>query len=313
MKVLVTNKVHPLLITGLENLGYHVDYELETTNESIRNVIHGYAGVIINSKIKADKAFLNKGKKLKFIGRLGSGLEIIDIQYAAQLGIDVFNSPEGNCDAVAEHAIGMLLSLVNNLHVANEEVKAFQWHREKNRGIELGGKTIGIVGFGHTGQALAKKLQGWGMKILVHDIYKSYLPEGFSFVEQVGIKKIQEKADIISFHLPLSSETQDFCNFNFIEGCENQIIIVNTSRGSVVDTQAIATAIQNGKILGACLDVFENEKCATYTEEEHEMYRALFESPQVVVSPHIAGWTQESLEKIAQVLLKKIEKGTRYY
>lgn len=306
MKVLITNKVHDKLISGLQDAGYAVDYNTDINNITIRDVISGYDGIIINSKIKADKDLIDKGSRLKFIGRLGSGLEIIDVQYAAIKGIEVLNSPEGNRNAVAEHAIGMLLSLANNLVRADQEVKAMKWNREQNRGFEISGKTIGIIGFGNTGQALARKLRCWDMTIIAFDKYINALPEEFSYVCKKDIDYIQKKCDIISFHLPLTAETKYFFNKKFIQGCEKQIVIVNTSRGQVVELSALLLGLESGKIRGACLDVFENEKPSTFSSQEKEIYKRLYEFSQVITSPHIAGWTSESLEKIATILLHKI-------
>lgn len=313
MKVLITNKVHEVLINGLKRLDYDVDYKTNTTNESIRNIINQYDGIIINSNITADRALIDKGKKLKFIGRLGSGLEIIDVAYAAQHGIDVFNSPGGNCNAVAEQALGMLLCFSNNIIRANHEVKQFIWRREANRGFEISGKSIGIVGFGHTGRAFAQKLHGWDVDIFVYDKYLATIPERYSWVIQKDIEYIQKNCDIISFHLPLSVETKHFFNYTFLEGCEKEVIIVNTSRGQVIDTHSLLLGLREGKIKGACLDVFENEKPDTHTHEEKEAYRAIYNFPQVITSPHIAGWTDESLIKIASIVLDKIKHATAYY
>lgn len=306
MRVLITNKVHPILITGLEEAGYTVDYDLNVDNVSIRTCIQNFSGIIINSKIKADRDLIDRGHKLRFIGRLGSGLEIIDLPYAAESNVMVFNSPEGNRNAVAEHAIGMLLSLSNHLISANEQVKAFEWNREQHRGTELSGKTIGIIGFGNTGQALARKLRTWDMEILANDKYLEQFPDEFLSIGRVEVKEIQKKCDIISFHLPLTPETKHFCNLEFIQGCKRPPIIVNTSRGNVIRTEDLVSGLKSGSVRAACLDVFENEKPNTYCDYEKDLYHELFSFDQVICSPHVAGWTHESLEKIAQVLLEKI-------
>lgn len=306
MRVLITNKVHPVIIKGLQEAGFIVDYDLDVNNDSIRNVIQEYTGIIINSKIKADRDLMDRGRKLQFIGRLGSGLEIIDLVYAAECNITVLNSPEGNRNAVAEHAIGMLLALSNCLISGNQEVKNFTWNRESHRGFELSGKTIGIIGFGNTGQALARKLKCWDMSILANDKYLDKYPEEFQYVCRSEVNEIQENCDIISFHLPLTAETKNYCNLAFIEGCKTPPIIVNTSRGQVISTQELISCLRRGKVKAACLDVFENEHTNTHTDQERSMYTDLFAFNQVITSPHVAGWTHESLEKIAQVLLDKI-------
>ncbi len=345
-KVLITDDVHVLLIDGLESMGFTCFYQPAISNEKTHEIIGEYEGLIINSKINVDKALLDKGKKLLFIGRVGSGMEMVDKVYAAE-GIAVLSSPEGNRNAVAEHALGMLLALVNNLNRSNTEVKNFIWQREKNRGFELMGKTIGIVGFGHTGRAFTRKLMGMGMSVLTYDQYlKAGYTEGgknngqwtnifemhgqewtdenwnMSTLQEVDFQTIMDKADIVSFHLPLTAETQYMANANFFNNCKKNIILLNTSRGKVVNTVDLIEALECGKVRGACLDVFENEKTTTYTvrrdsfvhrtpfggEGESEMYKKLFSFDNVIVSPHVAGWTYESKERLASVLLKKIEK-----
>jgi D-3-phosphoglycerate dehydrogenase / 2-oxoglutarate reductase len=332
-KVLITDDVHPLLINGLERLGFTCIYEPNISNETAHAIIADYVGLIINSKIFVDKALLDKGKKLIFVGRVGSGMEIVDKVYAAEKGVAVLSSPEGNRNAVAEHALGMLLALANNLNRSNTEVKNFIWQREKNRGFELMGKTIGIVGFGNTGKAFSRKLMGLGMRILTYDILMDSeqltMDNGqwtvdsgqwtmdnvdltdenwnVSTLEAVDFQTIKNEADIISFHLPLTAETKYMANADFFKNCKKNIILLNTSRGTVVNTVDLIAALESGKVRGACLDVFENEKTASYTEGDKKMYKKLFSFDNVIVSPHVAGWTHESKERLASVLLKKIE------
>jgi D-3-phosphoglycerate dehydrogenase / 2-oxoglutarate reductase len=330
-KVLVTDDVHPLLMAGLERLGFTCFYEPNITNEEAHIAISDYEGLIINSKIFVDKAMLDAGTRLRFVGRVGSGMEIVDKVYAAEKGVAVLSSPEGNRNAVAEHALGMLLALANNMMRSNSEVKNFTWHREKNRGFELMGKTIGIVGFGHTGSAFANKLISLGLRILTYD---KYLPKGysqmwsntdgghlnmknadltdenwnFSTIEEVGFSEIVRECDIISFHLPLTDEVQYMADTDFFNNCKKNIILINTSRGKVVKTIDLIAALRSGKVHGACLDVFENEKTGTFTEGERELYSDLYGFDNVIVTPHVAGWTHESKERLASVLLKRIEK-----
>ena len=329
-KVLVTDDVHPLLMEGLERLGFKCFYQPNITNEEAHEVIDDYDGLIINSKIFVDKEMLDAGTKLQFVGRVGSGMEIVDKVYAAEKGVAVLSSPEGNRNAVAEHALGMLLALANNMVRSNKEVKNFTWHREKNRGFELMGKTIGIVGFGHTGSAFASKLLGLGMRILTYDKYltKGYTEGlvysaashfnmkgsdltnenwGFSTIEEVDFQRIMNESDIISFHLPLTDEVKYMANERFFNTCQKNIILINTSRGKVVKTVDLIAALKSGKVKGACLDVFENEKTGTFTEGEREMYATLYDFENVIVTPHVAGWTHESKERLASVLLKRIE------
>ncbi len=336
-KVLITDDVHPTLITGLTQLGYDCEYNPKIEDKEVRLIVQNYVGLIINSKIFVNKDMIDRAPNLKFVGRLGSGLEIIDLVYAAEKGLKIINSPEGNRNAVAEHAVGMLLAMANNLVRANNEVKNFDWQREKNRGFELREKTIGIVGFGHTGSSFAAKLLGLGMRVLIYD---KYLPEGYtkhfirrdylirhpaskksdtfegqslatfnfeiSEIEETDLETLQREADIISFHLPLTNETKHLCNAEFIGKCKKNIYILNTSRGNVVNTYDLITGLQTKKVRGACLDVFENEKPNTYSEQEKEMYRLLFSFDNVIVSPHVAGWTRESKERLSAVLLEKI-------
>ncbi|MEL6989675.1 MAG: NAD(P)-dependent oxidoreductase, partial [Bacteroidota bacterium] len=265
-----------------------------------------YIGIIINTKIKTDKSLMDKATKLEFVGRLGSGLDIIDLPYAKEKGIQIVNSPEGNCNAVAEHAIGMLLALQNNMTHGDREVRAFNWNREKNRGNEITGKTIGIIGFGHTGSALAKRLRGFDMRILAYDKYKVDYASPLDYAMESNLKQIQAESDYISFHLPLTEETHHMANASFFEDCQNCPVIINTSRGKVVDTRALLSAIKENKIAGACLDVFENEKVSTFTPEEKELYNSLYQLENVILTPHVAGWTHESKRKIAETLLEKL-------
>jgi D-3-phosphoglycerate dehydrogenase / 2-oxoglutarate reductase len=306
-KILITDKVHPLLIDGLKEMGYAVNYDTSVDMSTLPSIIHEYQGAVINSKIVMSKEVIDLAPNLKFIGRLGSGMEIIDVPYAKSKGIAPINSPEGNRNAVAEHAIGMILAFYNHLFRANAEVKNLTWHREENRGLEMKNRTVGIIGFGHTGSTLAKKLQTWEMTILAHDKYVEDFGEASNYVQKASIAQIQQEADIISFHLPLNKETKHFASGTFFEDCKKNPLIVNTSRGNVIETNTLIKALESKSILGACLDVFENEKASSYTEVEVEMYRKLYSFSNVLVSPHIAGWTAESLERIASVLLDKIK------
>ncbi len=305
-KVLITDKVHPLIIEGLEKLNYTIDYDTTIDMKVLPQIINQYHGMIINSKILMHKEMIDLAINLKFIGRLGSGMEIIDKDYALSKGIIPINSPEGNRNAVAEHAVGMMLAFANNLYKSNKEVKQFDWRREENRGFELEGKSIGIIGLGHTGEKLARKLEKWNMNIMTYDKYRQDYPNDLDFVNHVDVSTIQKEAEIISFHLPLTMETKHLCNRHFLENLKKRPLIVNTSRGNVINTQDLITGLQENIIRGACLDVFENEKVETYTQSEKDLYTQLFDFENVIVSPHIAGWTVESLAGIAQVLMDKI-------
>jgi len=306
-RALVTDYVHPQLIADLQERGYEVDYNRTITLAGVAKVIHLYHGIIVNSKIKMMPTMIDKATQLQWIGRLGSGLEIIDVDYATKKGIKVMNTPEGNRNAVAEHAVGMLLNLANNLSKGDREVRKLDWRREENRGWELKGKTVGIIGLGHTGSKLAKKLSSWELTILSYDKYKEDTADELPFVERVRLADILEHADIISLHLPLTHETTHMVDKSFLEKCKKGAIIVNTSRGAVVDTSALVQALESGHLGGACLDVFENEKPNTYSKAESNTYKRLYACEHVIVSPHVAGWTSESLARIAKVMIRKLD------
>lgn len=307
-KVLVTDGVHPSLIEGFEADGFLCDYHPAISLEEVREIIEPYEGLIVNSKILVDQFLLDKATNLRFVGRLGSGMEIIDQEYAAKKGVAVLNAPEGNCNAVAEQALGMLLTLANNLLRADREVRGKVWQREQNRGFEIMGKTIGIIGFGHTGSAFAIKLSGMGVEILAYDKYKANYTADYPFVVETEMQTIFEKADIISFHLPLTAETKHLADEVFINNCKKGVIFINTSRGQVIKTADLITGLSSGIVGGACLDVFENEKPQTYSEEEKRLFDRLFSFENTVFSPHIAGWTIESKRRLADILLNKIRK-----
>jgi D-3-phosphoglycerate dehydrogenase / 2-oxoglutarate reductase len=307
-RVLITDDCHPKLIEGLEVMGYQCEFEPSITHEAAMERIGDYAGLIINSKINVHRDFLDRATQLKWVGRLGSGMEIVDRPYAAQRGVHIISSPEGNRNAVAEQALGMLLALANNLCRADREVRQNIWQREANRGWELSGKTIGIIGCGHTGSQFIKKLVGLDMKVLVYD---KYLPAGYasawSWAQEVSnLAAIQQEADIISLHLPLTPETHHLVQRDFIAQCRPGFVLINTSRGTCVHTNDLTDALESGYIRGACLDVFENEKPATRTPDEQSCYDRLHRMDQVILAPHIAGWTHESKQKMAEVLLEKI-------
>lgn len=306
MRIAITDKVHPLLIEGLRAKGYEVVYDTSLDNEALELLLPELDGVIINSKIKMTQPRIDLGHKLRFIGRLGSGMEIIDVAYAKSKGIKCINTPDGNCDAVGEHAMGMLLAFANNIIRANAETKQGIWRREENRGFELMGKTIGIVGVGHTGEAFARRLSGFGIKVLGYDKYKSELSPGLEAVQLCDLATIQREADIISFHLPLTAETKHMASDAFLSGCKKGVVIINTSRGEVIDTMSLVKHLATDQVKGACLDVFENEKVQSHTVEEAAWYKALSDNEAVIMTPHIAGWTHESLHRIASLILERI-------
>lgn len=305
-KVLVTDYVHDALIEGLVAQGYAVDYERSISRTEAIARMSEYEGIVVNSKVRMTRDAIAAGEQLRWIARLGSGLDIIDLDYAAERGVAVLSSPEGNRNAVAEHAMGMLLALSNKLLQGDRQVRAMAWDRESCRGWELMGKTIGIVGLGHAGGALASKLRGWGMRVLAFDPEWPVLMPGYDHVERVDLAYLQQEADIISFHVQLTPSVEGMVDDDFLAKCVDGVIILNTSRGKVVQLPDLLAHLQSGKIAGACLDVFPNEKTASYTSEEVDLYEQLFSMPNVILSPHVAGWTNESLRRIADVLLLKI-------
>ncbi|HAD12217.1 MAG TPA: hydroxyacid dehydrogenase, partial [Saprospirales bacterium] len=282
-RVLITDDCHALLIKGLEEMGWMVDFEPNISPDETKDRIEAYKGLVINSKILVNREFLDKAVQLQFVARLGSGMEIVDRDYAAEKGVKVWSSPEGNRNAVAEQALGMLLGLANHLPRADREVRQNIWKREANRGWELKGKTLGIIGFGHTGSQFARKLAGMEMRVLAYDKYK---PEGFaaemSWVSESNLAQIQADADIISLHLPLTSETRHFVDQSFIQKCKKGFVLINTARGKNVHTEDLVLHLESGQIGGACLDVFENEKPETFTEKEREWYQRLHQMENVV-------------------------------
>ena len=305
-KVLVTDKVHPLLNKGLEQMGMTVVYEPKMPYDQVKKAVGDYNGIILNSKVICDESFLQANKHLEFIGRLGSGLDIVDLQAAKALNIEVIRSPEGNANAVAEHAIGMLLCLTNHIAKATQEVSQLLWNREANRGIELEGRTLGIYGFGYTGSAMAKKLQMWDMNLITYDKYHSNLEQDYPYVKSVSLDQLISNSDILSIHLPLTTETRGIIEGDLLKRCKPGAIIINSSRGPILKTRDLLDHLKTGHIAGACLDVLENEKMDQLSNEQRDVYTELLAMDQVIATPHVAGWTQESLVKIAEQLLTKI-------
>jgi D-3-phosphoglycerate dehydrogenase len=306
MKVLITDDVHPLLIENLQQMGYEVAFRPDITFEETLTTISPYTGLIINSKILCSNELLDKAPNLLWIGRLGSGMEVIDTAACDAHGVKYFNSPEGNRNAVAEHALGLLLNLLDNITKSNNELKQGKWIREPNRGEELSGKTIGIIAFGNTGQAFAKILRGFDVQILAYDKYKKGF--GSDFVKESSLDEIFEKADIVSLHLPLTDETKYMVDDAFLNRFRKPVYLINTSRGKVLKTTALIAALQSGKVKAAALDVMENEKLYTFDEQEQQWFEALCTEERIILTPHIAGWTVESKRKIAETVLEKIKR-----
>ncbi|MFT6211086.1 MAG: D-3-phosphoglycerate dehydrogenase [Bacteroidia bacterium] len=308
MKILFIDVVHEHLVSYLMRMDYQCHDGSELSREEILLEIKQYDGVVIRSRIKLDKELLDAAKNLRFIARAGAGMENIDVEHAKMLGIQCFNAPEGNRDAVAEHAIGMLLTLFNHINTADIEVRKGLWLREENRGVELLGRTVGIIGYGNTGRALAKRLAGFGVLMYAHDKYEKDFCD--DLVIETNLESICQEAEVVSLHVPLTSATFHMVNDAFFEKLNNPIYLINTSRGSVVDTEALVRALESGKVLGACLDVLEFEKFNFEQIENEEIppsLQYLIDSPKVILTPHVAGWTQESNAKIAHVLAEKIQ------
>ena len=307
MKILIIDTVHEILIEKLEKSGFFCDYVPDLTADEVEKKIHEYDGVIGRSKIPFQKALLDKAIRLKFIGRVGAGVENIDLAYAGSKGIKCFNSPEGNRDAVGEHTLGMLLNLLNKINIADSEVRNFKWKREANRGIEIKGKTVGIIGYGNMGSAFAQRLCGFETRVIAYDKYK--FDYSNQYVTETSLENLFELSDIVSLHVPLTAETNYMVNNEFINSFTKNIFILNTSRGKVVKTDDLVQNIKSGKILGAALDVLEYEN-ATFenlsSEEIPDSLQFLLSDKHCLLTPHIAGWTQESKFKLADNLADKI-------
>lgn len=308
MKILHLDSNHPLLLNQLNDLGFtnHEDYT--SSKPEVEAKIADYDGVIIRSRFSIDKSFLDAATNLKFIGRVGAGLENIDCQYAEEKGIYLISAPEGNRNAVGEHSLGMLLSLFNKLNKANQEVRQGKWLREANRGIELDGKTVGLIGYGNMGKAFAKKLSGFDVDVLCYDIQPSV---GDANAKQVILEELQARADVLSLHTPQTPLTLGMVNSKFIDGFKNPFWLINTARGKSVVTQDLVSALKSGKVLGAGLDVLEYEKSSFEnlfsSDYMPEAFQYLIEAENVLLTPHVAGWTIESNIKLAQTIVDKIK------
>ena len=314
MKILHLDSNHPLLINQLNDLGFTNDEDYSSSKEDIEAKIHLYDGFIIRSRFSIDKNFLDKATNLKFIGRVGAGLENIDCDYAESKGITLIAAPEGNRNAVGEHSLGMLLSLFNKLNKADKEVRNGKWLREENRGIELDGRTVGLIGYGNMGKSFAKKLRGFDVEVLCYDLKPEVSDEN---CKQVSLKELQEKADVLSLHTPQTELTKKMINADLINGFKKNFWLINTARGTSVVTKDLVAALESGKILGAGLDVLEYEKSSfenlfkkDVTSNEDEMpnaFKYLINSENVLLSPHVAGWTVESKERLSQTIVDKIK------
>ena len=304
-KVLIAAPVHDVLRVGLQEAGYELTEHLSISQEEALALIADYVGVVTSTRLHLDSEFLQAAAHLRWIGRMGSGMEIIDLDYARAAGISCFSSPEGNCNAVAEHALGMLLSVSKRISWSHQEVSQGKWLRDENRGTELEGKTIGIIGFGHTGRAFARKLQGMDMHILAYDKYQRYhFPEFVTPCE--SLEPIFAAADIVSFHVPMQPDTMHYFDAAFLDALAKPCIVINTSRGLVVHTKTLLEALEQGRVAGACLDVFDGEPLSRMNNEQIDMLNRLMKMPQVIITPHIAGYSVEALYKMSSALLQKI-------
>ncbi len=307
-KVLIAAPVHPVLIDGLRNMGYHCVMQEAIQQQQAADLIAECEGVITSTRLYLGKELLDAAPMLRWIGRMGSGMEVIDTGYAAQKGIYCASSPEGNCNAVAEHAVGMLLAVLRRIPWSHAEMQEGIWKREENRGHELEGKTIGIIGYGHTGAAFARRLAGFDVRVLAYDKYQqpSHVPTHVTMCST--LQPIYNEADVVSFHVPLQEDTVHYFDNNFLKQMQQPFLLLNTSRGPVVATNAVYEGLESKKIIGAALDVFEEEPVSRMNGEIEKKFKSILLMDNVVTTPHIAGYTHEALYKMSATLLRKLEK-----
>ena len=304
MRIIITAPAHPFLMETLTQQGYEVMYEPAITYDALSKIIDTATGLVVTTRLKIDQSIISAAKQLKWIGRIGSGMELIDTEFAASKNIQCVSSPEGNCTTVGEHTLGLLLSLMNRIHSSYAEIKNGQWIRDANRADELTGKTVGIIGFGNTGSAFAKVLSGFDVKILAHDIYKTNFDT--AQIKQASLQEIQEQANVISLHLPLTELTHHYANDSFFNAFVQKPYFLSTCRGAVTNTDALLKALQNQLVSGVGMDVLENEQLDSYSSSEQARLQALMAHPNFILTPHIAGYSHEAYLKMSQILLGKL-------
>ena len=302
-RFLIVDDMHQSICALLAEIGIEGDYQPNISRKELLKIIGGYEGLLIRSKTDVDQELIDAATKLEVIGRAGAGLDKIDVQYVESKGIEILNAPEGNRDALAEHAMGLLLSMLNNIVKADAEVRNWIWDREGNRGDELSDKTIGIVGYGYMGQAFVQRLRAFDCRVLVYDKYKKGF--GTKNVEEVSLAKLYDKADILSLHIPLNEETLAWVNKDFIQNFRKDIYLLNTARGEILPTKDLLELLDSGKVKGAALDVLDKEKFDKLTEAERDQFTDLFSRKNIVFSPHVGGWTFSSYKRINEVLVGK--------